>query len=163
MQGPAYQSYPGRNLRKQPSLCPWPSQLFIHFLTKGWSSPFIFVDRVILLAKPASRLIRAGSAAKCFPNSRLWARSQATSNRINVSLYKQFLSLTGSTWSKWDNKSIGERSFRQIRAGASAILASCFSGKWVIFFLMYTHTKVDSAGRVTLFPGTVFVYINGCL
>lgn len=44
---------------------------------------------------------------------------------------------------------------------AQAMLSPLGSGKGVNFFLIYTLAKVDSAGRVMLFPGTTYLPING--
>ena len=37
------------------------------------------------------------------------------------------------------------------------------SGKGATFFVISTLAEVDSAGRVTLFPGTTFLHISGAL
>ena len=45
--------------------------------------------------------------------------------------------------------------YKSEKARAPAVV----SGKRVIFFLIYTHTKVDLAIRVTLFPGIISIHI----
>ena len=92
-------------------------------------SPSFCVGRVILSAKPATRLIRAGSAANFF-----LTHASEPARRLYLAGYKS----------------------EQARA-------LVVSGKRVIFFLIYTHTKVDLAVRVTLFPGIISIHINECL